>query len=579
MLCPSCNAENIQGARFCAKCGSILESEGPPPEADPLIGTTVGGRYTIERMLGEGGMGRVYEAVRHIAGVKQRVAIKTLHPHLSADAQIVARFHRECGTVAQLRHPNTIKVEDFGQTADGTLYIAMEFVDGRTVADHLEKNGPMSPERSEHVLEQVCGSLAEAHKQGVVHRDLKPENVVLMDVGDDVDFVKVLDFGIAARKDSTDAAKEAKLTQQGMVLGTPPYMSPEQFMGKELDSRSDIYSLGVMAYEMLTGKLPFSANTPWEWATCHMTAQPSPFEDSPTMTDIPGKMKTAIFRALSKKPEDRQSTVREFFEELSSGNARLRTGTMTPHEGVGGAEAPVSGGTQRTEMGLPATPSFEPPAPYHQHPGQASVVPGMGPAAAYVPPPPAPMAYGGGGGSAAKSGSNTGLIAAAVVVGLIVVGALVMIVVKMNKPEGDPSVTLTVPSGGFTAATAAPPTTLSVPAVTASAAPTTTAVAVHTATPVATPAPVSGDAACAEAKRQATSRNIPGAVSTMSRCSGSSRNDAAASIKANTRGAAISAARNNDCASARRIASAGNNYGAGMNVDSDPETSKLCKGK
>jgi eukaryotic-like serine/threonine-protein kinase len=577
MLCPSCNAENIQGARFCAKCGSILESEGPPPEADPLIGTTVGGRYTIERMLGEGGMGRVYEAVRHIAGVKQRVAIKTLHPHLSADAQIVARFHRECGTVAQLRHPNTIKVEDFGQTADGTLYIAMEFVDGRTVADHLEKDGPMSPERSEHVLEQVCGSLAEAHKQGVVHRDLKPENVVLMDVGDDVDFVKVLDFGIAARKDSTDAAKEAKLTQQGMVLGTPPYMSPEQFMGKELDSRSDIYSLGVMAYEMLTGKLPFSANTPWEWATCHMTAQPSPFEDSPTMTDIPGKMKTAIFRALSKKPEDRQSTVREFFEELSSGNARLRTGTMTPHESAGAESA---AGGQRTEMGIPATPSFEPPPPYN--PAQASMGPGVGPGmgmgapAPYVPPPPAPMQYGG---SAAKSGGNTGLIAAAVVVGLVVVGALVMIVVKMNKPEGDPSVTLTVPSGGFTAATAAPPTTLSVPAQTASAAPTATptAVAVHTAPPA--PTPVSGDAACAEAKKQATSRNIPGAVSTMSRCSGGSRSDAAASIKANTRGAAISAARNNDCAGARRIASAGNNYGAGMNVDSDPQTSALCKGK
>jgi hypothetical protein len=201
---------------------------------------------------------------------------------------------------------------------------------------------------------------------------------------------------------------------------------------------------------------------------------------------------------------------------------------------------------------------------------------GMGAPAPYVPPPPAPMQYGG---SAAKSGGNTGLIAAAVVVGLVVVGALVMIVVKMNKPEGDPSVTLTVPSGGFTAATAAPPTTLSVPAQTASAAPTATptAVAVHTAPPA--PTPVSGDAACAEAKKQATSRNIPGAVSTMSRCSGGSRSDAAASIKANTRGAAISAARNNDCAGARRIASAGNNYGAGMNVDSDPQTSALCKGK
>jgi serine/threonine-protein kinase len=562
MLCPSCNAENIQGARFCAKCGSILESEGPPPEEDPLIGTTVGGRYTIERMLGEGGMGRVYEAVRHIAGVKQRVAIKTLHPHLSADAQIVARFHRECGTVAQLRHPNTIKVEDFGQTADGTLYIAMEFVDGRTVSDHIEKQGPMTADRVEHILEQVCGSLAEAHKQGVVHRDLKPENVVLMDVGDDVDFVKVLDFGIAARKDSVDAAKEAKLTQQGMVLGTPPYMSPEQFMGKELDSRSDIYSLGVMTYEMLTAKLPFSANTPWEWATCHMTAQPSPFEDSPTMTDIPGKMKTAIFRALSKKPDDRQSTVREFYEELSSGGGRLKTGVMSPHDGPRGSQLPSAPGPAKTEMGVAAAPAFEqaPQASYAPAPVAAAPMP-------YTPPAPHGQAAGG-----KSGGSNTGLIAAAGVVGLIVVVAIIMIIVKMNKPSGDPNVTLTVPTGGVSAGTVAPldtPPTASVATTATTVKPTVTAA----------PPALTGDAACTEAKKQANAGNVAGAAAIMKGCSGSGRSGAEAAIKTNTRISATRAARNNNCSQARSIAAAGNAYGAGVNVDTDSEMGKLCKGK
>ena len=564
MLCPSCNAENIPGARFCAKCGSILESEGPPPEEDPLIGTTVGGRYTIERMLGEGGMGRVYEAVRHIAGVKQRVAIKTLHPHLSADAQIVARFHRECGTVAQLRHPNTIKVEDFGQTADGTLYIAMEFVDGRTIADVIEKQGALSADRTEHIMEQVCGSLAEAHKQGVVHRDLKPENVVLMDVGDQTDFVKVLDFGIAARKDSVDAAKEAKLTQQGMVLGTPPYMSPEQFMGKELDSRSDIYSLGVMTYEMLTAKLPFSANTPWEWATCHMTAQPSPFEDSPTMTDIPGKMKTAIFRALSKKPDERQSTVREFFEELSSGGGRLKTGVMSPHEAPRDSLA-SSSGAPRTEMGVASAAAFAPSQPSYVPAG-----PPVGAAPPYTPPPPAAPMHGGGGGNQ-SGGSNTGLIVAAGVVGLIVLVAIIGIIVKVSKPiSGDPNATLTVPSGGAAAGTVAPLDTPTASVAVVKTVPT----AAHTAPPTLT-----GDAACTEAKNQANAGNVGAAANTIKGCSGGGRSGAEAAIKANTRIAATRAARNNNCSQARSIANAGNAYGAGVNVDSDAEMGKLCKGK
>ena len=206
-------------------------------------------------------MGAVYQGEQQLGTTKRRVAIKTLHPHLSRNPQIEARFQREVGTIAELEHPNTIQVYDFGTTPDGILYIVMEFLQGKSLADVLETQGAMDPDRVTNILEQVCGSLEEAHVHGIVHRDLKPDNVVLVERAGQKDFVKVLDFGIAKRSREQDQ-NEQKLTQQGMVLGTPPYMSPEQFTGQPIDARSDIYSLGVMAYEMLTGKLPFNATRP-----------------------------------------------------------------------------------------------------------------------------------------------------------------------------------------------------------------------------------------------------------------------------------------------------------------------------
>ncbi|MCU0691298.1 MAG: serine/threonine protein kinase, partial [Polyangiaceae bacterium] len=321
MECPVCQQPNVDGARFCAKCGALLPSMVQKQD-DPLIGQVIKNTFRVVRLLGEGGMGRVYEGEQQMGNITRKVAIKTLHPHLSQDPQIVARFNRECGTVAELEHPNTIQFFDFGQTPDGTLFVAMEFLDGESVCALIERDGPMSPKRVENIMRQVCGSLCEAHKKGVVHRDLKPDNVVLTTRAGEADFVKVLDFGIAARTEAADAKKEQKLTQQGMVLGTPPYMSPEQFTGKELDGRSDIYSLGVMAYEMLTGKLPFDAETPWEWATKHLTGRPYPFElTAPRATMSPAGMKAAIMRALSKTPQDRQPNVTAFFEDLTTVDA------------------------------------------------------------------------------------------------------------------------------------------------------------------------------------------------------------------------------------------------------------------
>jgi len=265
-------------------------------------------------------MGAVYEGEQPLGTVRRKVAVKTLHPHLSRDPKIQARFEREVATISELEHPNTIQVYDFGSTPEGILYFVMEFLHGGSVADRLAAEGAMEPRRASHILEQVCGSLEEAHGRGIVHRDLKPDNVVLVERAGQKDFVKVLDFGIAKRTTAPDEG-ESRLTQQGMVVGTPPYMSPEQFAGRSVDARSDIYSLGVMAYEMLTGKLPFKANTAWEWAAQHLTSPPIPIESLAEGRRVPPSMREAIRRALAKSPEERFQTVRSFMEGFSGSGA------------------------------------------------------------------------------------------------------------------------------------------------------------------------------------------------------------------------------------------------------------------
>ncbi|MDI1452167.1 serine/threonine-protein kinase [Polyangium sp. 6x1] len=359
MECPACHHANIDGARFCAKCGAPLPSA--PSEEDPLIGSIVGGRYRITGVLGEGGMGRVYTAEQQMGTTVRKAAVKTLLAQYAKDPQVLARFNRECGTVAELKHPNTIQVWDFGQTNTGELYIAMELLEGSPLEDELAQRGPMPPERVDKIIGQAAGSLQEAHSKGIVHRDLKPANLFLTKIDGD-DFVKVLDFGIAKRGERPDS-KEQKLTQQGTVLGTPPYMSPEQFRGQELDARSDVYSLAIVAYEMLTGRLPFEADTPWAWATQHLTAQPSPFEVTQLGAQVPPKMKAAIMRALEKDKNKRQSSVREFYDELSVGAGRASI--------VGGATG------QQQVAAMPGMPSGQYGMPSGQYGTPSGQMPGM----------------------------------------------------------------------------------------------------------------------------------------------------------------------------------------------------------
>ncbi len=314
--CLVCGQGNPPGARFCANCGNPLAapSSGEVGSAG-LIGQLVGGRYLVTRIIGEGGMGVVYEAEQRMGSETRRVAVKTLLPALSSDPVIVSRFYRECGIVSQLEHPNTIKFFDFGETPDGALYISMEYVRGQPLTE-LIAQGRVELDRARHILKQVCGALYEAHTMGIVHRDLKPDNIVLTSRAGEADFVKLLDFGIAARTTKMSAS-ETKLTQQGTVLGTPPYMSPEQLTGEPVDARSDIYSLAVIAYEMLTGHLPFDADTPWQWAQKHMLEPPAPLRDAQGAPVAPPYVEHAVLHALAKKPEDRPATALDFHAALA----------------------------------------------------------------------------------------------------------------------------------------------------------------------------------------------------------------------------------------------------------------------
>ncbi|HRI64968.1 MAG TPA: protein kinase [Polyangium sp.] len=480
MECPTCNHPNVDGARFCAKCGAPLPT--PTSEEDPLIGSIVGGRYRITAILGEGGMGRVYTAEQQMGTTVRKAAVKTLLAQYAKDPQVLARFNRECGTVAELEHPNTIKVYDFGQTNTGELYIAMELLVGTSLEEALEKGGAMQPERVERIIGQAAGSLQEAHDKGIVHRDLKPANIFLTKRAGEDDYVKVLDFGIAKRAERPDS-KEQKLTQQGTVLGTPPYMSPEQFRGQELDNRSDIYSLAVVTYEMLTGRLPFDADTPWAWATQHLTQQPFPFEITPIGANVPPKMRAAILRGLEKDRNKRQTSVKQFFEELSMGGARMgapMTGQQPVHGGgasmgampsgqmhsmQSGPMASVQGRPGATQIGEPLfaqqpmapagrtvidtgtgqsaamsmTPQPMPAMPMHQsQPPMHGHMGGMG-GPGYVAPPPPPPAAG-------KPSSNNMLPIIGGIVVLMVVGIVGVIFAVKGKSGGGDGEVLTLPS-------------------------------------------------------------------------------------------------------------------------------------
>ncbi|HEV8551383.1 MAG TPA: serine/threonine-protein kinase [Polyangiaceae bacterium] len=283
---------------------------------DPFIGREIlGGQFRVLEKIGTGGMGSVYKASQ--PAMNRMVAIKILHPKLAGRKDLTSRFRREARAMSQLTHPNTAKVFMYGEAEeDGSLYIVMELLEGKNLNQTVRKEGPMPMERAIPILIQVCGALQEAHDLGIVHRDLKPENIFLSKQGGIIDYPKVLDFGLAKVTERQMQPGSVILTQEGMVFGTPEFMSPEQAQGRVLDARSDIYSLAVILYEVLTGKLPFSARTPMEYIQKHVMEPATPLNERVPERKFPRGLEEVLGRALKKKPDERFQSAAEFGEAL-----------------------------------------------------------------------------------------------------------------------------------------------------------------------------------------------------------------------------------------------------------------------
>lgn len=290
---------------------------------DQLLGSVIAGAYRIDAELGSSAMATAYRATRLHIG--DSVAIKVLRPELSREPQFVARFRREVQAVAHLKHPNVTPIYDFGVAEGGAIYVVTELVEGQNLDTIIKETGPIPPRVVAEIVRQVCSALSEARRQQIVHGDLKPANVAVESTPDGP-HVKVLDFGIAALR-TGDAATD--LTQAGVAAGTPAYMSPEQCLGEELDERSDIYSLGVIVFEMLSGVVPFNSPTPAAVAVQHVQQAPPPLRV--LNAGVPAAVEGAVLRALAKPRESRFQTARDFADALTTAvsGPRLSYGTDT----------------------------------------------------------------------------------------------------------------------------------------------------------------------------------------------------------------------------------------------------------
>ena len=408
-VCPSCELTYGDDDYFCAVDGSPLRPTGAEP--DNLVGTVIADRYRVEAIVGEGGMGRVYRA-RHVR-VPREAAIKVLRRALIADPYAVAAFNREARNAASVGdHPNVAAVYDFGETSDGLVFLAMEFIEGETLAKRLEREPVLSPRRAVEIVRQIAAGLTAAHElpEPVVHRDLKPDNILLKATRDGTDWVKVVDFGIAkAVKRDTQL-----LTTPGLVVGTPKYMSPEQLTGGNVDVRSDIYALGMMAFQMLTGRLPFASSSKEDessiqWALQRLTLQPLTLAQVRPDIQWPPAAQETIDRALATAAADRSPSATELARSL--GRA---FGLSTPSGAVGvvaEVPGPVSGAVRA------AAQSTAPTAPL----AVAEPITGPSPAPPRTAPPSAssPATSPGAGRSRAMAGAVAGLVVVAALAGLL----------------------------------------------------------------------------------------------------------------------------------------------------------------
>lgn len=417
------------------------------PQDDKVVGTVVAGRFEVLRVLGKGGMGTVYEA-RQVA-MNRRVALKLIHPHVVLSQAGVERFEREMQATARIRHPNTIQVYDYGQTEDGRLYLAMELLEGRTLAEVIRDEGPLAFERVVHIGTQVARALHAAQSEGIVHRDLKPDNIMLSDRYGERDQLKVLDFGIAHFLDSSDA----QLTTDGAIIGTPAYMAPEQATGVAVDARTDLYALGVVLYEMVTGGAPFRAPTTVSVLVMHVQVPPRPPSE---LVEVPEALEALILDLLAKSPADRPPSAAAVIERLRAMAPEAAGGTgprRAPPDSSGSSEPVVVAASADR---APAS-AARPPAPGAAPKAAASAVAPAAPSAS----------------DAVSSGRGVWVAMALIVGGVLVVASLIGGVVWWalgGGPIADSSGAITQKSGDATARPATDAEAIAPPAADAEAA-------------------------------------------------------------------------------------------------------------
>ena len=364
-ICETCHQSFFGDVDRCPEDGGRLVVV---TNDDARLGQVLDEKVTLNRVLGRGGMGVVYAAWQH--SMDREVAVKLLNRGVADDPDSVRRFLREARTASRLNHPNVITVFDFGQTADGDLYLMMELLQGVELSSLLDRGERIDVHRAIDMLIQVCDAVHHAHTNGLVHRDLKPENMFLVTgARRNRDFVKVLDFGIAKVRAYEG---QDRITRTGAICGTPAYISPEQVLGDSVDARADIYALGIVLYELLTGKLPFEAETPMRQMLAHLKQAPPSFADVAPDRRIPPQVEAVVKRALAKSAGDRPPTAAALADDLTAameaataagefGPAPMRTGEFSPPAASGTGPIALGGEPARASAQSGASGALVPP--------------------------------------------------------------------------------------------------------------------------------------------------------------------------------------------------------------------------
>ena len=445
---------------------AVSKSTGAP---DPLIGRVINDRFKINALIARGGMGKVYRAEQSPLG--RVCAIKVLNPNYAGehDPEFHKRFFLEASIASKLTHPNTVTIFDYGRTEDDIYYMAMEYLEGHTLHRAIREAGHFPEERAAHIARQICRALREAHSLGVIHRDLKPANIFLVEHGDETDFVKVLDFGLV--KNVSGDGKAEDLTQTGLFMGSPKYMAPEQIRGDKVDARTDIYALGIIMYEMITGKVPFDRPNSVNILMAHVNEDAPPMRQMNPSINLSPAIEETVARAMAKDPDQRFRSMDEVLAALKRVGGGALTATIS---GVGTGEyRALSGsgsGPQVTStngtlsLGSGSSPAFL--SPTTSDPGSIPsplAVPSDSPGAPLMSQPPG------------RTGSK-GMLVAAVVGALAIAGIIGYVALRPTKAATGTAAASTVPATP-TAADPTMPTAPTAPIATVISAPTATAAA------------------------------------------------------------------------------------------------------